>query len=62
LQNEKTHASQQLAAGVSAIAPVGLVVGVATGSEGTNAKVATGDYNEMLDKKIGEIKQKCGMK
>ena len=62
LQSEKTHASQQLAAGISAIVPVGLVVGVATGSEGTNTKVATGGYNTMLDKKIAEIKQKCGVK
>lgn len=62
LMNEKTHASEQLAAGVTAIIPVSLVIGVATGTEGSKAKVATGDYNEMLDKKIAEIKFQCDMK
>ena len=61
LQSEKTHASQQIAAGVTAIVPVSLVVGVATGTEGTKAKVATGEYNKMLDDKIAEIKRECGL-
>ena len=61
LKSEKTHASQQLADGVMAIIPVSLVVGVATGTEGSKAKVATGDYNKMLDKKIAEIKSQCGI-
>ena len=62
LQSEKVHASQQMAAGVTAIVPVGLVVSVATGTEGTKAKVATGEYNKMLDDKIAEIKRECGLK
>jgi len=61
LESEKVHAAQQLAAGVSAIVPVGLVAGAATGTEGTKFKMATGEYNEMLDKKIAEIKQECGL-
>ncbi len=62
LKSEKTHVSQQLAAGVSALMPIGLVAGVAAGTEGTKAKVATGDYNKMIDKKIAEIKQECGVR
>jgi len=46
---------------VSAIVPIGLVAGVATGTEGTKAQVASGDYNKMLDAKIAEIKQECGL-
>lgn len=61
LESEKVHAAQQLAAGVSAIVPIGLVAGVATGTEGTKAKVASGEYNKMLDKKIAEIKEQCGL-
>ena len=61
LKSEKVHAAQQLAAGVSAIVPVGLVAGVATGTEGTKAQVATGEYNKMLDDKIAEIKRECGL-
>jgi len=61
LQSEKTHASQQMAAGVTAIVPVSLVVNVATGTEGAKVKVATGDYNRMLDDKIALIKGECGL-
>jgi hypothetical protein len=61
LQSEKTHTSQQIADGVTAIVPIGLVIGVVTGTEGGKVKVATGEYNKMLDAKIAEIKQKCGL-
>lgn len=61
LKSEKAHASDQLAAGVTAIVPIGLVAGVVTGTEGTKAKVATGEYNKMLDEKIAEIKRECGI-
>jgi hypothetical protein len=33
LQNEKVHVAQQVAMGVRAIAPAGLVLGVVTGTE-----------------------------
>jgi PBP1b-binding outer membrane lipoprotein LpoB len=62
LKSEKVHASQQMAAGVTALVPVGLVVNVAKGTEGSQAKVATGDYNKMLDDKIAEIKKECGVR
>jgi hypothetical protein len=61
LQHEKAHVAQQVAEGVTAIFPAGLVHGVATGTEKTKAKVATGEYNEMIDKRIAEIKEKCGI-
>ena len=61
LHNEKAHVAQQIAAGVSAIMPIGLVVGAATGTENTKAQVATGDYNRMIDQKIQEIKMTCGI-
>jgi hypothetical protein len=59
LNAEKTHASSQLAAGIKAIVPVSLIMNTASGTEGDQAKVATGEYNKMIDKKIAEIKQKC---
>ena len=62
LQSEKTHVSQQIAAGVVAIVPISLVVGVVTGTEGSKLKVATGEYNKILDDKIAEIQRECGLK
>ncbi len=56
----KTHISSQTAAGVKAIIPIRLVVNVASGTEGDQAKVASGEYNKMIDKKIAEIKAQCG--
>jgi hypothetical protein len=62
LESEKTHASEQLATGVTTIVPIGLFTSAAMGTTGTNVKVATGDYNKMLDDKIAEIKKTCGVK
>jgi hypothetical protein len=62
LKSEKTHASQQLATGVTTIVPIGLFTSAVTGKTGQDVKVATGDYNKMLDKKIAEIQQTCGVK
>jgi len=61
LQSEKSHVAQQIAMGVTAIYPAGALVGLLTGTEGTKLKVATGEYNKMIDKKIAEIKSTCGL-
>ena len=61
LKSEKADTVDQIAAGVSSISPIGLVVNAAEGTTETKAKVAIGDYNEMLDAKIAEIKKKCGI-
>ena len=60
LEHEKAHVAQQIAEGVMAIVPISLVVGIVTGTEGTKLKVATGEYNKMIDKRIAEIKTECG--
>ena len=61
LQSEKSHVAQQIALGVTAIYPAGAIVGLLTGTEGTKLKVATGEYNKMIDQKIAEIKSTCGL-
>jgi hypothetical protein len=61
LEAEKTHVGKEIAAGVTAIVPVSLVVNLVKGTEKEHFTVATGDYNDMLDKKIGEIKMTCGL-
>jgi hypothetical protein len=60
LEHEKAHVAGQIAEGVMAIVPAMLVVGLVTGTEGTKYRVATGEYNKMIDKRIAEIKSKCG--
>jgi len=61
LQSEKAHVVQQIAMGVTSIYPAGLVLGILTGTEGTKIQVATGEYNQMIDKKIAEIQSACGV-
>jgi hypothetical protein len=61
LRGEKAHVAEQIALGVTAIYPAGLVVGLLTGTEGTKIQVASGDYNKKLDAKIAQIQQQCGV-
>ena len=37
------------------------VLGILTGTETTKLKVATGEYNKMIDQRIAEIKATCGL-
>lgn len=62
LQSEKTHVGEQIKAGVTSIIPVSLIGGVATGTADTKAEIATGKYNEMIDEKIMQIRETCGIK
>jgi hypothetical protein len=62
LASEKAHVGSEIANGVSAIVPIGLVVNLADGQEKARMEVATGDYNKMIDTKIAAIKAQCGSK
>ena len=61
LKHEKVHVAQQIAEGVTSIAPPGLILGEITGTQETKLKVSTGDYNKMIDERIAGIKEKCGV-
>jgi hypothetical protein len=61
LESEKAHVAGRIAAGVTAIAPAGLVIGILTGTEGTKLRVASGKYNEAIERRIAEIKAHCGV-
>jgi hypothetical protein len=62
LEYEKAHTMQQIAEGVTALVPASIVVGLVTGTEKEKLEVGTGEYNKMIDKRIVEIKQTCGVK
>jgi hypothetical protein len=61
LQSEKANVAQEIANGVTAIVPAGAVIGIITGTESGKFKVASGDYNKMIDQKIAEIKSTCNL-
>jgi hypothetical protein len=62
LESEKAHTAKRIQMGVTTIIPIGLVAGAVTGTAGTKYRIATGEYNKMLDAKIAEIKSLCVMK
>ena len=59
LDEEKKSTAQRTSAGVSSVVPIGLVAGLVTGTAGTKYRIATGQYNQMLDEKAAQIKQAC---
>lgn len=61
LQGEKAHVASQIAQGVTALSPAGIVMGILTGTETTKIKVAAGDYNKQIDNRIALIKSTCGV-
>lgn len=61
LESERAHVAQQILLGVTAITPPGLILGILTRTEKEKINVATGEYNKMLENKITEIKETCGI-
>ena len=62
LQGEKDHVASEVANGVTAIIPASLVIGLVTLTEGEKIRIATGEYNKAIDKRIADIKAQCGVK
>jgi outer membrane lipopolysaccharide assembly protein LptE/RlpB len=61
LQSELATNQQRTAAGVTAVVPISAVVSMVSGTEGTKAQIASGEYNKILQAKITEIKNVCGV-
>jgi hypothetical protein len=61
LQSEKANVAQQAAMGITMIYPASAVLSIIGGVEDTKYQVATGEYNDAIDKKIAQIKAKCGV-
>jgi hypothetical protein len=59
LEAEKKTTAQRVAAGVRSVVPISLVVGLVTQTAGVKYRIATGQYNDLIDKKIAEIKTTC---
>ena len=61
LYNEKANVAERVVEGATAIYPASAVVGLVTGTEVIKLKVAVGEYNGAIDKRIDEIQQNCGI-
>ena len=61
LNSEKEYAKKQVASGIFAITPIGLLTNAAT-SQSESEKIDIKKYDKMLDAKIAEIKKVCHIK
>jgi hypothetical protein len=61
LQAEKARVAEQVIAGASTVMPISLVIGILTGTAKAKVKIATGQYNRMIDARIAKIKQQCNI-
>lgn len=56
LRSEKAHAREQIMAGIQAIVPISMIYHLVKGTEDDQIKVATGEYDKMLIKKLLKLK------
>ena len=61
LESEKASVAKRSLQGVTAIAPIGAVIGILTLTEKEKLEVSSGVYNKKIDEKIAEIKRECGI-
>lgn len=61
LQSEKANVNQQMLSGVTSMIPAAAMMGLLTGREEDRQEVLTGQYNDMIDQKIYEIRSTCGV-
>jgi hypothetical protein len=61
LEDEKASVVKQIENGVTAVAPIGAVIGILTMTEKDKLEVGTHYYNHKINEKIAEIKRECGV-
>ena len=61
LEREKNSVAEQARALGTMVFPTSAVAGILSGDYSDRAKVAAGDYNRDIEKKIQEIKSTCGI-
>lgn len=61
LQHEKLNTAERMAKGVTSIMPIGLVTKTVKGTEDDDMKMASGDYNDRIDRSIAAIKDACNL-
>ncbi len=59
LKKEKKNMWERVFTGITTITPFGLVASILTGTTVTKYKVATGDYNNMIDGRIARVRDEC---
>lgn len=61
LKSEKAHTGEQIGMGVASIVPASAVIAILSGTWTTQAKIATGEYDKMIDARIKKIQETCNV-
>jgi hypothetical protein len=61
LEDERASVVKQIENGVTAVVPVGAVLGILSNTEIDKLEVGSHYYNHKINKKIAEIKRECGV-
>ncbi len=61
LESEKASTAEQVGTGIGTITPVGAVAALLQGDMQDRASITTGEYNQMIDFKIADIRRACGV-
>jgi hypothetical protein len=61
LEDERASVVKQIKNGVTAVVPVGAVLGILSGTEIDKLEVGSHYYNHKINQKIAEIKRECGV-
>ena len=61
LEDERASVVKQIENGVTAVAPIGAIIGILTMTEKDKLEVGSHYYNHKINQKIAEIKRECGV-
>ena len=61
LEAERASVAKQISSGVRSIAPPAVMAGIVRGDTKDRARVASGAYNQEIEKKIFQIRQQCAI-
>jgi len=62
LEGEKASTGKRAVMGVTSVTPAGAALTILGGQVKDKGKVVGGEYNQMIDDKIAEIRRTCGVK
>lgn len=61
LASERKRAEDSKATSLTALSPVGALIGIAKGTQDEKLEILSGDYIEKIDQKSAEIKKTCNL-
>jgi hypothetical protein len=61
IKEDKASAGKRIWEGFSSILPISIIINLVRGTYTDKIKVAAGKYNKMIDQKVADIEEECGI-